>query len=301
MKTTLTLAVMIIIISLAGTADAAEPLVNAEWVNANAGKSGIVFLDVRDESAYLNGHLPGAVHTNYGAPYWTVVKNGVPGMLPDAGHLAALIGGLGIGNEDHVVLAPAGFSAGEMSTATRIYWTFKTAGHDQISILDGGMAAYFKKQQHPLAKGETKPTSKTFKVTFRPEFLAVIEDVKKARNGGNLVDSRSAGQFSGVIQSPSVKRPGTIPGAKNLPIMSLTENNGGIFLGADKAAALHREAGIATTGPVITFCNTGHMASLGWFVLHELLGNREARLYDGSMAEWTQDDANPVQTEFTPK
>ena len=29
------------------------------------------------------------------------------------------------------------------------------------------------------------------------------------------------------------------------------------------------------------------MASVGWFVLSELLGNSDVRLYDGSMQEWT--------------
>jgi len=36
------------------------------------------------------------------------------------------------------------------------------------------------------------------------------------------------------------------------------------------------------------------MAALGWFVAHELLGNRQARLYDGSMAEWSRDAALEV-------
>src|SRR3990167_2499924 len=105
MKKRLIFVVMAMVVSLAGVADAAtdtvEPLVNAEWVNDNPGKPGVVFLDIRDEASYLNGHLPGAVHTDYDEPYWRVVKNGVPGMLPDAAHLASLIGGLGIGNEDH--------------------------------------------------------------------------------------------------------------------------------------------------------------------------------------------------------
>ena len=38
---------------------------------------------------------------------------------------------------------------------------------------------------------------------------------------------------------------------------------------------------------MIAFCNTGHWATLDWFVMSELLGNKDARMYDGSMLEWT--------------
>jgi len=37
----------------------------------------------------------------------------------------------------------------------------------------------------------------------------------------------------------------------------------------------------------ITYCNSGQTASEGWFILSELLGNRDVRLYDASMQEWT--------------
>lgn len=50
-----------------------------------------------------------------------------------------------------------------------------------------------------------------------------------------------------------------------------------------------------TQGRQIEFCNTGHLASNGWFVSHELLGNKEAKLYDGSMVEWTLTKAGPVE------
>ena len=48
--------------------------------------------------------------------------------------------------------------------------------------------------------------------------------------------------------------------------------------------------GISNQGSVIAYCNTGHWASLDWFVLSELLGNQNARMYDGSLLEWTAAD-----------
>ena len=68
-------------------------------------------------------------------------------MLPPLEQISSLIGGLGIDNEDHVLLIPFGTSPSKMGTATRVYWTFKVLGHDKVSILNGGMAAYKKAQK----------------------------------------------------------------------------------------------------------------------------------------------------------
>jgi hypothetical protein len=54
-----------------------------------------------------------------------------------------------------------------------------------------------------------------------------------------------------------------------------------------KVAALK---GVALDAPTIAYCNTGVTASLAWYTLHELLGNEQTRLYDGSMHAWSKLD-----------
>ncbi len=278
-------------------AAAAEPLVDAAWVKAKAGSPGIVFLDLRFIRAYEAGHVPGAVHTNYGRDGWRVTRKGVAGMLPEVGKLEALIGRLGIGNDSHVIILPAGLSAGEVGAATRIYWTLKLLGHDEVSILNGGMRAYAKDKSNPLEKGRTRPRPKSFKASLRPELLASEEEVRAALNDGTLlIDNRPSDRYLGINTSkPTVARAGTLPGARGVPALWLTEEGGGVFRGAETVRRLYAVAGAPTQGPTITFCNTGHWASLGWFVSYEILGNRQTSMYDGSMAEWSRDPANPME------
>jgi thiosulfate/3-mercaptopyruvate sulfurtransferase len=57
---------------------------------------------------------------------------------------------------------------------------------------------------------------------------------------------------------------------------------------------LYKIASVPTSGEQINFCNTGHLASIGWFVSSELVGNKKAKLYDGSMVEWTMTKAGAV-------
>ncbi|MBA3903037.1 MAG: sulfurtransferase [Rhodocyclaceae bacterium] len=269
---------------------AVEPLVDVEWAKANTGKPGVVFIDFQPATDYLRGHIPGAVNSNYGKDGWREERaDKVPDMLPakfDA--LADMIGKLGIDNQTHVVLVPPGMSSTDMGIGTRVYWTFKVLGHDKVSLLDGGMAAYTRDKKNPLQAGGAKPEAKSFKVDVRKEMIVTMDDVKKAKAAGVLlVDNRPEDQFAGINRHPKATESGTIEGAKNLPNTWMTVNGMGEFRKRAQLEQLYKVAAVPTSGEQINFCNTGHWASVGWFVSSELMGNKKAKLYDGSMTEWT--------------
>lgn len=278
---------------LARAALAADPLVDPAWAVAHVGKPGIVFVDFQPAKDYAQAHIPGAVNTNYAKDGWRAERKAdkVPDMLPeDVGPLATMIGTkLGIDNATHVVLVPQGNTALDVGQATRVYWTFKVLGHDNVSILNGGMSTYTDNEKNPLEQGLVKATPKTFKASVRKEMIVTMDDVRKARAAGNvlLVDNRPEDQFVGIAKHPKATMYGTIAGAKNLPNQWTTVNGGGEFRGKAQLEALYKYAGVPESGEQINFCNTGHWASIGWFVSSELLGNKQAKLYDGSMVEYT--------------
>lgn len=280
---------------------AATPLVDAEWAKANIGKPGVAFLDLQPAADYLRGHIPGAVNSNFDKDGWREerARDKVPDMLPeDTGKLARYIGEkLGIDNKTHVVIVPPGTTNIDAGWATRIYWTFKVLGHDEISILNGGMKAYAADKKRPLQAGAVKAVPKTFTVNLRKDMIATAEDVKAALKNRNvvLVDNRPEDQYAGINRNPKATANGTLPGAKNVSSIWMTENGGGSFRNKEQLAALYKLADVPTKGSQINFCNTGHFAANGWFVAHEILGNKDAKMYDGSMVEWTITKAGPVE------
>ncbi len=278
-------------------ASATTPLVDTTWLKTHLNDPGLVILDVTSKRFYASGHVPGAVFSAFGK--WRTRKGDVPGMLPPVDQLEKLIGGLGIGNDDHVILVPAGWSAGDVGIATRIYWTLKTLGHDRVSILDGGMNAWLSDRRNPVQKAPVTPTPKMFRARFTDAWLAKAQDVEKALEKGapQLVDHRPVAQHTGIEKSGSVLKYGTIPDAINLPEDWLLHK--GRFRPVAQLRRLHELLGVKE-GPVIHFCNTGHRASVGWFVRSELLGRKNSRLYDGSMAEWSRlpAETHPVQVKL---
>ncbi|MDH4247907.1 MAG: rhodanese-like domain-containing protein, partial [Deltaproteobacteria bacterium] len=238
---------------------------------------------------------PCAIQTDYAKDGWRVDRNGVVEVIPPTPDLEKLIGGLGIGNASHVVLVAPGSSAADMGGATRVFWTFTVLGHDKVSILNGGFAAYVKDKTNPLDTQVHKLPPVTFQAKVRNEMLiGKAEVIAAAKNGVKLVDSRPSDQYMGVNKSGQVKRYGTIPGAINLPGLWLTVDGGGMFRPKNELDTLFKESDAPVSGKNITFCNTGHWASLGWFVSYVLMSNKDTLMYDGSMTEYAADEALPI-------
>ena len=68
--------------------------------------------------------------------------DGIKGQLPPVKEIELLIGGLGINNKKHVIVVYGGVNSTDFGSAARVYWTFKTLGHDEVSILNGGYKAW---------------------------------------------------------------------------------------------------------------------------------------------------------------
>lgn len=278
-----------------------QPLVDANWLEQHLGAEGLVILDLRDAvekvDQYALGHVPGAVAAPYGATPWRTTVNNVPGMLPPKEQIEATIEGLGISDGTQVVLIPAGTSASEFGGATRVYWTFKVLGHEAVTILDGGHAAWTAAGKALSTDVVTPAAPGEFTTNFKPELLAEVQEVQEAiENDTNLIDARSVAQFIGQEKTNTVQTLGHIPTAVNINFDKFYDAQNFSFAKPEVIAQLVAEANVKTDQGLISFCNTGHLASIAWFGLSEIEGIPNVRLYDGSMAEWTADPSRPVVT-----
>jgi len=213
----------------AGSAQAAgltdRPLVDVAWLEEHLNAEGLVILDIRDtpEGAadlYAAGHVPGAVAAPYATYGWRAEVDGTPGMLPSVETLEQKIGALGIDEDTHVVIVPAGENATDFGSATRVYWTFKVLGHDEVSILEGGHKAWTAAGK-PLSTDAVTPVATDFDAAFRPQMIASTADVAAAIHSPvELVDARPTNSISARPRAASSRPPAPFPAPPTSPTTS---------------------------------------------------------------------------------
>ena len=296
------LALALLLAAPAVAADA-QPLVSVQWLNSHLRDPNLVVLDVRSAidgggaKAYEATRIPGSVHSDYDKDGWRVTRNNVPFMVPTAAELEKLIGDLGIDEDSHVVVVPAGVSVLDFGSAARTYWTLKVVGVKNVSILDGGIGAWTQANL-PTESGMKLPSPKIFTATLDKSLQAEVTDVEKivSSGGATLVDARPGQFFSGKEKAPNAGAYGHIPGALSLDSAEFYDEKTNRLKPIAELAVIAKQV---PAGPAVTYCNTGHWASTDWFVLHELLGRADARLFPGSIVEWTSNASRPVASSRT--
>jgi thiosulfate/3-mercaptopyruvate sulfurtransferase len=102
--------------------------------------------------------------------------------------------------------------------------------------------------------------------------------------------------FVGKQKAPAALAYGHIPGAVNVDSATFYDSKSNRL---KPQAELVSIAAALPGGPAVTYCNTGHWAATDWFVLSEILGRSDVRLYYGSMVDWTSDASRPLASART--
>ena len=281
----------------------ASPLVSPAWLSENLDDAKLVIIDLRNKidkgsyETFLEGHIPGAIHSDYLKEGWRVSRDGVVGLLPEADQFQSLARRLGVSDNSHVVVVPAGVSSTDFGSAARAYWTFKVFGHNNVSILDGGFAAWRNYAPGNIETGAfVAPEPGNFVARFNPEFYIGTPDVAAfATNPGQalLVDGRTDEQFYAGGKHPKAAKAGRIPSAVLMDQDKAYTPEGNRLKSRDELASIYSDLGDKT---IVSYCNTGHWAATNWFVMSEILGQKNVKLYDGSMVEWTANSDLPLDT-----
>jgi len=239
---------------------------------------------------YEEAHLPGAGFADIPGEL-SGPDARFPFTVPSAEHFAAAIGKLGVGGQHHVVA----YAQESPMWATRLWWLLRYFGHDDASVLDGGLAAW-SASGGGVEHGSCEYPAATFVPRPRPELLASLADVKAVLDGApsRLVNALPEPAFRG--EGPgSYSRPGRIPGSVNVPWSRLVDETTSYFRPPAQLALAFSGAGVGQDEPVIAYCGGGISATVDLFALF-LSGRPDARLYDGSLTEWSADQSLPLVT-----
>ena len=271
----------------------ADVLVDADWAEAHINDPKVVFVEVdEDVSAYDTGHIKGAVRLDW----QTELQDQVLRDFVSKEQFEELLSQKGIGNDDTVVL----YGGNNNWFAAYAYWYFKLYGHSDVKLLDGGRKKWELDGRELVT--EVEPRDKTqYQAKEQDKSIRAFRDEVVAAIGSkNLVDVRSPDEFSGKLLAPAhlpqeqSQRAGHIPTALNVP-WSKAANDDGTFKSDEELRALYAEQGLDSSKPTIAYCRIGERSSHTWFALHELLGEKDVKNYDGSWTEYGSLVGVPIQ------
>jgi thiosulfate/3-mercaptopyruvate sulfurtransferase len=235
-------------------------------------------------------HIPGAV-------YWDIDEiadptDPLPHMVPGATEFAHFMANLMISDGARVIA----YDRTGMSNAPRAWWTLRYFGHDNVSVLNGGLKKWMA-EDRPTDTSAPQASNGYYTATVQPALIRsrgeIIDNLKTGAQ--QVLDARAAGRFAGTEPEPREgMRSGHIPGSLNLPFGNLIDPDTGVFRDADGLSACFNEAGIDLNRPVITSCGSGVTACVLALGLH-LLGHGEVAVYDGSWTEWGGRDDTPIE------
>ncbi len=293
MKRILILAAALIGVAAAATAAEWKKLVTPAELAALQASADILVLDIRAPGSaegapgYDAGHIPGAVNAPYG--WWRGTPEN-PGQVLTDEALTELLRKIGVTAEKPVVVAHFGANSSDFGAAARVYWTLKSAGVQQIAILDGGTKDWWLSGQ-PLTDDPVEATPSQITATLSNQWRADIDEVRKVVAGGEtalLLDARPVAFFKGEAKHPAAKAAGTIAGAKSLDNLSLFPEGGPKVGDAAPLISQLDAAGLMNAEkPIVSFCNTGHWAATNWFFASEVAGIENVKMYAESMVDWT--------------
>jgi thiosulfate/3-mercaptopyruvate sulfurtransferase len=248
--------------------------------------------------AYTNGHLPGARLVDF-EHQLSGPKTGKNGRhpLPNAHAFQAMLQAAGLTAQ--TLLIAYDDNGGQF--AARLWWLARWIGHNQVSVLDGGVRAWTAAggaletgQTSPLQVPHVEAQSATTLAMQMPTVSAsdVLANISSRKQ--LVLDARAAPRFRGEVE-PIDPVAGHIPNAMNRPCsMNLAED--GRFKPADQ---LREEFSLMLAqrpaDSIIHQCGSGVTACHNLLAM-EIAGLSGSSLFPGSWSEWISDASRPINT-----
>jgi thiosulfate/3-mercaptopyruvate sulfurtransferase len=286
----------------AGTGRGIDPIVSADWLSAHSAE--VVILDIRSPADYTAGHIPGSINEPFvtafdptcrgPSSHWIIgSKDCLWLQLPEKEELFKTIGNLGITKDSLVVVVTAP-NPNEppyygLANATRVADTLIYAGVKNVAVLDGGYPKWVAERKS-TSKDVPKVNAITYSNKVNKEMFVSIDYVRKRSGKTVIIDARDTEVYFGVAIEPFAPKEGHIPHARSLPTPWMWKlNPDGTYVYKDQKTL--KEVALGVIGgdknkEIIVYCGVGGYASSWWFVLTQVLGYKNAKIYDGSAQEW---------------
>lgn len=290
----LTAAISIVILLLAATTALAAEYVNPQLlatpaeIEKNMGKW--VVIDCRDDKAYAEGHIPGAI--NLGGACAKVMRDTTL-RVKKTGDLEKMLGEAGVSMDKPVVV----YADAKLITGASVaFWVLEYLGHKDVRFLNGGIEEWTAAGK-PLEKAPVKLPAAAFKANVIKSRIATTDEMVKIAKGEikgvQVIDSRTEKEHKG--DDIRALRGGHIPNTTmNVSHVDTYHVETGELYSAGSLEALFGK--LDKNKRTIPYCQTGTRSTLTYLQLR-LMGFKDPANYDDSWIIYGSNVNNPVANE----
>lgn len=264
-----------------------KPLVSCEWLSENMNLEDLIILDASplstatgNRTEFENKVIPGARYFDL-KNVFSELDSPFPNTFPTIEQFEHGSQEIGINNSSKIVI----YDNIGIYTSPRIWWMFKTMGHKDIAILDGGLPDWIIDGYETENSHNTAYKKGNFTGEFDSDQIVNIDFIESniSRQDHLVIDARSEGRFNGTSKEPRPGlRSGHIPNSLNIPFERLLED--GSYKPEAELTRIFQDIGIDER-PLSFSCGSGVTACIVLLAAEMVLKNKTS-IYDGSWTEW---------------
>lgn len=279
-KVSFLLTVALLIVGVLGIASANADyagndfVISAAELNAVLGDANVRILDAQSQGDYASGHIPGAIHWDVNT---LVTDERFDFEFADVENAVAAFSAAGISQDDLVVIY-----WGNRSHATYTFWVLDYLGHENVKILNGGIAGW-KEEGYPVETTANTYPPAEFVPNVQPQRYASLEWVQEHVDDTSysFIDARSQRAFE------SSRLP--VPNAHFVPAGDFYIPGTAYLKSPEEIEGLFIDAGVDLDNSLVAFCTRGLLASQIYWVLR-VAGYEDVRNFEASMTGWIASD-----------
>jgi len=261
-----------------------DSIVSSVWLNNHLGDPDLVILDASQDAkqnGFLNIRISGARFFDIKNDFSDATSN-FPNTFPSVHQFEISCRNLGINNSSKIVV----YDKMGIFSSPRVWWLFKSMGHDSVFVLDGGFPDWVNNNFDTEIPKKESYAIGDFKASLHSNNVRFFDFMKGniVSNNALVIDARSADRFNGVVSESRVGlRSGHIPNSINLHYQLVLTN--GKFKPKKELVSVFSE--IVSDKPLIFSCGSGITACIILLACDSFLDN-DLSVYDGSWTEWGQ-------------
>ena len=263
-----------------------KPIVSTEWLLQNLHSSNLIVLDASMKKAtdidadLTTIQVPNALFFDI-KHVFSNTSDQFPNAVPSENQFTTEAQKLGINKDSAIVV----YDDKGIYSSARVWWLFKTFGHENVAVLNGGLPEWIKAKYTTEPKQKCQVKHGDFKAKYNSKFFKFFDDIQHSiqKKDDLILDARSADRFNGLVDEPREGlRSGHIPNSKSLPYANLLDENK--LKSKDDLMSIFNNFNVSEKNLIFS-CGSGITAcilALG----ADIAGFKNLTVYDGSWTEY---------------